>query len=284
MIKNYINFINESDSTTPFVSDILTRSWLSNPEFKKIHIKNIGDILQSVYQPIGNWKRKSESGFFGVMDLEWDNERWSILNRINTNYIALAIIINYINKALANSRIPMFNFTNLKFGSIEFYDEYNRLVDFMKKNSTKLFLKKTEEDGSNTINAVVSAIRGTKSAGDVGEKIVVDYLPKLNPNISNIRIPEGSGDATDMIGGSDVIFDFGGKTFTIQVKRVKNVLNKDGKYITSGASISKHYKTNYYAILDRSNLFFFNNKENGIELKDGELVVDATLLIRRFSY
>lgn len=284
MIIKYNDFIKESDSTTPFISDSITRAWLSDPKFKKINIKNIGDILQSVYQPIGNWKRKTESGFFGVMDLEWDNERWSILNRINTNYTALAILINYINKALANSTIPMFNFVDNKFDTPEFYDEYNRLVDFMKSRSKQIFLKTTEQDGSSTINAVVDVIRITKSVGDLGEKIVVDYLPKLNSGISNIKIPEGSGDSTDMIGGADVLFDFNGKTFTIQVKKVKAVSNIDGTYITTGASISKHYKTNYYAILDKSNLYFFNNKEEGIEIKSGELTINATLLVKRFSY
>ena len=280
-IKKYQRFIEGTSNL--IVNDGMTRVWLSDPSFKKIHIKNIGDILKSVYEPVGNWKRNEKSGFYGVIDLEWDNERWSILNRINTNYIALTIIVNSVNNALSNSSIQKFNFVDVNFGTPEFYNEYNRLVDLMKKNS-KMFLKTKETDGSNTINAIVNAIRGIKSAGDLGEKIVVDYLPKLNSKISNIRTPEGSGDSNDMIGGADILFDFNNKVYTMQVKRVSSVINKDGKYITVGASISKHYKTNYYAIMDRKNLYFFNNKESGIKISNGELEIDATLLIRSFSY
>lgn len=282
-IKKYQIFL-ESTSNL-LVSDFLTKKWISDPTFKKIHIRNIGDILKSVYDPINHWKRNEKSGFYGVMDLEWDNERWSILNRINTNYTALTIIINSVNNALSksNSKNDKINFIDVNFGTVEFYSEYNRLVDILKKNS-KMFLKTTESDGSNTINVVVNAIRGIKSAGDIGEKIVVDYLPKLNPSISNIKIPDGSGESTDMIGGADVFFDFNNKTYSVQVKRVKEVINKDGKYITIGASISKHYKTNYYALLDKSKLYFFNNKESNIQIVDGELSIDSSLLIRSFTY
>lgn len=272
-----------TESVSSIVNDSMTRSWLSDPAFKKIHIKNIGDILKRVYEPVGHWKKNDKSGFYGVMDLEWDSERWSILNRINTNYTALTLMVNSINNALDNSSINKFDFVNNKFGTPEFYTEYSRLIELMKKNS-KIFLKLKEDDGSKTINLIVNAIRGTKSAGDLGEKIVVDYLPKLNPKISNIRIPDGSGDSNDMIGGADVFFDYNDKTFTIQVKRVSSVIDKDGKYITVGASISKHYKTNYYAIMDRKTLYFFNNKESGINILDGELEIDNSLLVKSFVY
>lgn len=276
---------------TPLVTDYMTRVWISNKNFKKIHIKNLGEILYSVYKPIGHWKKKGDKGFFGVMDLEWDDERWSILNRINTNYTALSIMINSINDVLdkGKSNIEKFDFS-MEFGSKEFYVEYDRLMEFCKRNARKIFLKTTEEDGSTIINNIVNAIRRTKGVGDNAEKIVVDFLPKLNKKVTNIKLPEGSGDANDMVGGADVFFDFNGRTFTIQVKKVRsvNIYNKDNSvgvnYYTRGASISKHYKTDYYAILDNIDLYFFKNDNSKINLSEGELGFPDELLIKKFKY
>ena len=268
------------------VKDWMSRKWISNKKFKKMHIKNLGDILHSVYSPIGHWKKKNAKGFFGVMDLPWDDERWSILNRINTNYTALSILVNEINEVLerGNSDIPKFDLVSPVFGSNEWYEEYNRLADFMKRNGKNIFLKKTEETGSTVINKIVDAIRRTRSVGDQAEKVVVEYLPKLNSNVTNIKLPEGSGDATDMVGGADVLFDYNGKTFTIQVKKVSYVNKRGSVYVTKGASISKHYKTDYYAILDRQYLYFFKNDPSKIQLIFGELSMEEDLLIDSFKY
>ncbi|CAG7580746.1 MAG: hypothetical protein SLAVMIC_00542 [uncultured marine phage] len=284
-MKRFNEMFNETPPDIE-VKDFMSRKWISDKKFKKLHIKNLGEILYNVYKPIGHWKKKGVKGFFGVMDLPWDDERWSILNRINTNYTALSILVNSINYVLekGDSDISKFDLVSPTFGSTEWYEEYNRLSDFMKRNARNIFLKLTEEDGSTIINNIVTAIRRTRSIGDNAEKVVVEYLPKLNKNVTNIKLPEGSGDATDMVGGADVLFDYNGNTYTVQVKKVSYVNKRGSIYVTKGASISKHYKTNYYAILDKNYLYFFKNDPSKIQLIYGELSMEEDLLIKSFKY
>lgn len=277
MIKRF----NEMSSNME-VSNRLTRVWISDKKFKGIHMKNLGNILHKVYSPIGHWKKK-DGGFYGVMNLEWDDEPWSILNRINTNFNALTVMINSINDIL-DSDIPKFDLTSSEFGSDEFYTEYDRLMDFCKRNAKNIFLKTTEENGSSVINNIVSAIRGTRRVGDKAEEVVTKFLPMLNKNITNIKMPDGSGDSNDMVGGADIFFDYKGKTFTIQVKKVRFINERGDRFITKGASISKHYKTNYYALLDNNVLYFFRNMTSQIDLINGELSIPNTLLVRKFNY
>jgi len=293
--SNKIRKFNEMVGDTNLeVYDSMTRVWLSDKTFKKIHIKNLGEILYKVYKPMNKWKKKGDKGYYGVMGLDWDDEEWSILNRINTNYTALSIMINSINNVLdrGNSEIKRFDFITPKFGSVEFYAEYDRFMEFVKRNARNIFLKTTEENGSTVINNIVNAIRRSKGIGDDAEKIVVEYLPKLFGGVSNIKLPDGSGDANDMVGGADIFFDYNGETNTIQVKKIRS-LNKYiskykpyGKdvYYTKGASISKPYLTNYYAILDSENLYFFKNDTSRISIKNGELGIPADLLLKEFRY
>lgn len=290
-MKNIKKFNEMSAMISDKVTDHMTRRWISDKAFKLLHIKNIGIILKRVYEPKGHWKRRNgTSGFFGVMDLPWDSERWSLLNRINTNYSALSILINSTNDVLTkgNSDIPRFDFIQNPFGSATFYTEYNRMMDFVHRNSNNIFLKLTEDDGSTIINNIIKAIDRSKRIGDKAETVVSQYLPLVRSGITNIKLPEGSGDSNDMIGGADIFFDYKGKTYTIQVKKVSRIKKEPyyttKTYTTVGASISKHYKTDYYAVLDNKFLIFFRNDPSNIKLIDGELTFNRSVLVKEFEY
>jgi len=263
------------------VTDRDTRSWMSDKIFKRENIKNFGDILKSVYQPIGHWKKKP-GGTWGVMDLPWDGQRWSILNKINTNYSAFTIILNMSNEIIKGSKIEPFDLVNSEFGSEEWYKEYNIFIKFLKRNGKNIFLKVSDDGGSSIINKVVEKISWSSSKGDEAEIVTKKFLPKLNPGIRNIKIPDGYGDLNDMVKGVDIYFDYNDSKFSIQVKKMMGIIDLgDRGFKTKGASISKHYSTDYYSLLDNNWIYFFRNKN--MKLIDGELIIPQDSFIKRFD-
>lgn len=263
------------------VSSNQTKTWLSNPIFKKKHISLIGSILRNVYKPLGFWKKHN---FWGVMDLPWEGG-WSVLNKINTNYSALSIMINEINRALTQggSKIKPFNFSGKQVGTSEFYEEYERLMVFVDKNKTKIFSKVSEEGGSQVINKMVKLIRGTTRAGDNAEKLTVNILPQIFNSATNIKMPDGYGESADMLGGIDLTFDIGGIQKTVQVKKCTAVfLDKESEmYQIIGTSLSKHYEVDYISCVTRYYLYLFEYDAKRMERQmNGDLHINKELLVK----
>lgn len=279
-VEKYSEFDNSNSNLE--VTDRDTRSWMSDKIFKRKNIKNFGEILYSTYNPIEHWKKKP-GGTWGVMDLPWEDQRWSILNKINTNYSAFSVILNMSNKVIKHKpSIKPFDLKNPEFGSEEWYEEYDRFMRFLKRNSKNIFLKLSDDGGSSIINKVVERISWSSSKGDKAELTTKKFLPQLNKNITNIKIPDGYGDLNDMAKGIDIYFDYSGNTFTIQVKKVSNVLKLYDGFKTIGASISKPYSTDYYSLLDNNIIYFFRNKD--ISLVDGELILPMSSFVKKFKY
>tara|TARA_R110000772_G_scaffold20466_3_gene56819 strand:+ start:9160 stop:10887 length:1728 start_codon:yes stop_codon:yes gene_type:complete len=261
-----------------------TKEWMSNLQFKRIHIKLIGTMLRDVYKPIGHWGKHE---FWGIVNLEWETTKWSILNKINTNWYVLPIIINELNRALVEGGSPIepFNLVNIPFGSQKFYNEYYRMMAFIDKNKTKIFLKLDENTGSKIINKIVAQITSNTLSGDNAEKLVCEYLPQIFSNATEIKMPEGYGEAQDMVGGIDVTFNEGNIPKTIQVKKCRAIFKgKDGKYRVMGTSLAKHYNVDYIACVSNYDLAFFNYNSTKIEiLTNGDIKLDSDLLIKNIK-
>lgn len=281
-INEDLNNVNMNKRTIPLITDTQTSYWLSNKSFKKLHIERIGIILKNVYNPLGYWKKYQ---YWGVMDLPWEEERWSILNKINTNYRSLALLINGVNNAIVegNKNIPLFDFKNVIFGSKEFYDEYVRFINFLTKNQRVIFLKLDENSGSKIINSIVNRIRRTTKLGDKAEELVIRRLYKVfkGDSVSNIRMISGSGKKQDMIGGVDISFKLNGDNKTIQVKKGHSILKTSSNdYIIIGVSISSHYNVDYISFVINNKIHLFEYDKNGIDLQEnGDITIDKNLLI-----
>jgi hypothetical protein len=282
-MKENTEYGNLFNDETLEVTPIQVKRWLSNPNFKKKHIKNIENILRSIYKPRGHWKKYK---FWGVMDLPWEHESWSILNKINTNYNALSIMINEINRALreGNSDIPLFDFSDKRDGTREFYKEYDRMMEFVEKNKEKIFLKLDDNGGSQTINKMINQIQWNTKIGNQTEELVAKYIPYIYPNSTDIKVPEGGGQIKDMSGGIDITFNLDGQEKTVQVKRCKNIVRAGGEYKIIGTSLSKHYNVDYFACATTKYLYFFEyNKEFIKKLMNGDLIIDRSLYIKSYK-
>ena len=277
-----LNNVNMNKRTIPLITDTQTNYWLSNKPFKKLHIERIGIILKNVYNPLGYWKKYQK---WGVMDLPWEEERWSIFNKINTNYSSLTLLINGVNNAIVegNKNIPLFDFKNVIFGSKEFYDEYVRFINFLTKNQRVIFLKLDENSGSKIINSIVNRIRRTTKLGDEAEELVIRRLYKVfkGDSVSNIRTISGSGKKQDMIGGVDISFKLNGDNKTIQVKKGHSILKTSSNdYIIIGVPISSHYNVDYISFVINNKIHLFEYDKNGIDLQEnGDIIIDENLLI-----
>jgi hypothetical protein len=285
-IKKFENYNSSGgdNSNDIKINDYHTKKWLSYQKFKRSNIDNFHRLLKDVYKPIGHWYEKGYKK--GVVGLEWDKENWSLLNRINTNYSALSNLINSLNEYISENNIGIkpFNFIENKFGTSSFWREYERMIDFL-ENNKQLLLKTTKDGGSKVINDTIEPIFRTMSIGDFGEDLVMKYLPKLNPNITNIKSPDESGDSEDMTKGVDIKFDFKGKTYTIQVKKIKYTKKDGDVYKTYGSSIAKKYNVDYYAFVDKYYVRFFKNYPSKIDIKwGGVLEIDKNLLSGEFRY
>jgi len=267
--------------------------WLSDETFKQKHVKKINKMLRDVYKPLGYWKKYQ---LWGVMDLPWEVEdksgnlfadkKWSLLNKINTNFGCLAIMVNEINRALVegNSKIPLFDFRNKKFGTKEFYDEYDRMMEFVDKNKEKIFLKLTEEGGSKIINKMVNRIKASTRVGNKAEGLVSRYIKYIFPGAKRIEIPKGDGERQDMIDGSDITFYLNGSKKTVQVKRSKGIFKENNRYRIVGLSIAKHYDVDYIACVTKYYMYFFEYDQNNIEkLTNGDIIIDKSVLVRSFK-
>ena len=283
--KNFGELFEEKTLNDLKITSNISKAWISNPDFKREFIVFMGNILKEVYEPYGHWKKYK---FYGVMDLPWENRSWSILNKINTNYTAISILVNEVNRALyeGNSKVPMFDFISNTIGTEGFNTEFTRFLNFLGKNKNKIFLKLSESDGSSTINKIIEAISFTSKIGDKYENMVAEKLHTVFGNPTDIYVPETYGEKEDMTKGIDISFNQNNIKKTIQVKKVK-FIKKDGdtKYLISGTSFSKHYDVDYLVTCTYEFCFFFNYDRKGINILDnGDLVIDKSLLIKTVNF
>lgn len=278
---SYLFWASQEEKQSIRVTDKSTKVWMANNTFKNTYIKQIDSMLRDVYKPIGHWKKYK---FWGVMDLPWETERWSILNKINTNYSSLTILINEVNRAIleGGSDVPLFDLINKRFGSKQFNEEFVRFLNFLDKNKKKIFLKIDENTGSRVINKIVNVIKFTSKMGENAEVLVAKRLPKmLNGIVNDIEIIAGAGEEEDMVGGIDIVFKLNGNSKTIQVKRCKAVFkSRDGRYMAMGTSVATHYNVDYIAFVSKKVIALFRYQQDKIELlQNGDMMMDTSILV-----
>jgi hypothetical protein len=269
-----------------------TKKWLSNSYFKTNNIINFNKILKDVYKPVGHWgeknpEKKENKAITGVVGLIWEEERWSVLNRINTNFKSLSVLINKINEVIINySKITKpFDFKNNEFGTEEFNKEYQRFINYLYTHRDRIFLKLTKETGSETLNSVINTIKGTMKVGDKSEKITFDNIKKIFDDIQWIQKVGGSGERVDMIEGVDIRFKREGKPEqTIQVKTISMVEEYDNEYHLIGVGMDNHYNVDYLALVVKEDLYLFEYDSQLIDLRpNGDLIIDKTLLVKKIN-
>lgn len=269
-----------------------TKKWLSDSYFKTNNIINFNKILKDVYEPVGHWGeknpyKKENKKITGVVGLPWEEERWSSLNRINTNFKSLSILINKINEVIINySKITEpFDFKNNEFGTEEFNKEYQRFINYLYTHRDRIFLKLTKQTGSETLNSIINTIKGTMKVGEESEKITIDNIKRIFDDIQWTQKVGESGERADMIEGVDVRFKREGKPEeTIQVKTISMVEEYEDEYHLIGVGMNKHYNVDYIGLVVKQELYLFEYDSQLITLRsNGNLIVDKTLLVKKIN-
>lgn len=296
--KFLYDILNENIENTEQMIDNLkiqttdTREWLSDSNFKRINIQNFKEILRDVYQPHGHWGKNypdNPNSPVGVIELPWESERWSVLNRINTNFTAFKTLINMINRVIIeNSKITKpFDFKNNRFGSPEFYSEYERFIKYLYNHRNRIFQKLTPPSGSNIINEIIRIINNTMNKGDTTEVLVNKNLYRIFDDL-NWSIKKGeSGGFEDMIEGVDIIFkqnDQSKKRIQVKTINQRPVELSNGFLQLSGTGISRHYKVEYLAVVfNKKEVYMFEYNPDLIQLYSGDLLVHRSLLHKKIE-
>jgi hypothetical protein len=135
-----------------------------------------------------------------------DSGKWDYINKLNTNYSDLAELLtelfirgNMVDKLKNKNTLGLMEYLK----SIK--DKLERVIDkYIKLDEFKSF------------------VRNTKYLSKVGEKAENDVKNILEKAQINTIYQGGDGDFIDMIFGVDLIVNYGGEDFTIQVKSNEN--------------------------------------------------------------
>lgn len=239
----------------------LVKKWMSNPKFKKIVSSKTRDLLKNVYSPHGKYSNG------GIVNLDWESNDWSILNRIQTSYTALSSIFNYM-KAVSKGTLDLEKYD---FMSDEFLKCLDDIFDLANKKP-KIFLALQPGD-SKLIDSIVKNISKNTIFGNLAEGVTKRFILKNNPNIEFIETSR----ADDMLKGIDVSFKYNNKIYTVQVKRTS--IQKLKKGIVANLSLPRHYNVDYFGLYTYDTYYFIKYDIHKMKiLKNGNLYIPYELI------
>jgi len=235
----------------------------------RIKINNINlqsflkEILREVY--IKKWKSSTNKVLSGVYDTGYDLDvrGRSLLNWVNSSYMVLPLILNWLNKEiLSKTKNPLSSISlGDKYTQIDFYlsdwtYEMNKLFKIIYDYKYVIFNK-----NSDILNSILLQISSNHKIGDKAEQITINELVKKGINRNNIRQSK-PGEKKDANLGIDIEFIHNNKKYTIQTKSYSTIKKNNNNYIITGISKSKRYKN--------INLFSFYNPKYGFYLFDND--------------
>ena len=154
---------------------------------------------------------------------------WSYVNKLNTNYADLAELLTelFIRGNVAG-KLSSKNQLGLKRYLMSIKDQLLAVLDkYFKLDDYKEF------------------VRNTKVLSDRGEKAEEDVKKVLEKFGMKTLYSGGHGDFIDMIFGTDLIMEYKGKIYLVQVKNTEDQASKSSTY-------SKYKRLDYFATPTRS--------------------------------
>lgn len=186
-----------------------------------------------------------------------DGTNVSFLNFISTNYSAFSFIVNYLNiKILEGLKIgKKIASRQLDFdakGQKNWVKEMGNVISLIKRQKNNLF-----KQGESVFVKMYKKIEETTSDGFRSEERMRAFIQEIKPNAYNIR----SGSVQqDILKGIDILFDYNGKTYSVQQKMVESVTLKNNIYTINKITNNKNYNTNYIGYETKSGkLYLFKN-------------------------
>lgn len=179
--------------------------------------------------------------------------RWSYVNKLNTNYADLAELLTELfirggvaNKLSNKNKLGLKTYLNsIKDKLIGVLDKYFKLDDYRE------------------------FVRNTKVLSDRGEKAEEDVKKVLEKFGMKTLYSGGHGDFIDMIFGTDLIMDYKGKTYLIQVKNTEDQMLKSSEY-------DRYKRLDYFATPTNFGIIIKNKEGKITKLnKEGQVINDT---------
>jgi len=213
--------------------------------------KCIDSILKDVYGK--QYYEKGEYGpdeMAGVYDINGEQGR-SVINKLNTNYIAFTILLNDVNKALKKYNIPEIEIIGKT--PQEQQKEVNRFCDYLKKFKNRIF------PSSNTLTNIMSVLGKTHASGGKLESEIADRLKKEFGE-GNVKAEGRLGSKEDM-SGIDIFLTINGETLSGQIKPIYSIDKSEDEYVIKIKGFVKKYYTDLLIFGNpKSKIYIFKNE------------------------
>lgn len=248
----------------PYTKPVYFSIWEEST--KNLYCKKINEIMRSLFSEY-MFKNK-------ILNIPGDNQVYSFLNFINTNQACVSIIVNYFNGKIytaakeGKSLYP--RLLNFDTHPSKWNNELKILLKLIDIHKFELFKKGTfylerekRYQGMDIYSRLKEAVNCTRTAGEVTENILIDYIKNNFEHVTDI-CRGGNGKLMDFQ-GIDVLFLENGVEKTAQFKKCESVTYLNNQYIITGTNGTDSYTTNYMGFVDDiKNVYIFNNKDMSI--------------------
>lgn len=184
---------------------------------------------------------KCESkNYWGILETEGDKVIWSLLNKIDTNYVNWGSMIEekYLENLISGKsdseviheyfkQRPVNEILNSEMMGVLQKTEFEKQIKIKTLSLAELDLLESFKDlESIKMKSVFSRISKTTEEGDLVEEKFKELLNNLPENVQNINNFSTWGNIVDMVFGIDLTATINGKTYAIQVKKNKDHAEK----------------------------------------------------------
>lgn len=235
-----------------------------NPKVKNIYRRGIDLALENAFPQ--NYKHTNK-GMSGIFDLE--SKGWSLINKLNTNYICFCILVKDINRVLMSQGVKPINFLGIT--PLEQEKETERLVKYIMSFSKRIF-----NPESDTFKNIMSVLGGTHAKGEKTENQTMLKL-KNKFGEKNVVKVGGLGEREDMVAGVDMKINHNGNIYTAQVKPFKELKYENDNITIIESAAVKKYNTDWLIFTNKLSTHIFDNKNT--QIINGNFVFPKSSLI-----
>ena len=276
MLNDFLDELNENLNTDITINKMSlsdSKHLFSDGNFLERHKRNMTTILRSVYSPLGKWDDRK-----GIVDLEWETSKGSILNKLINDSLTFTILVNDINDILSKNSSLSFTFKNVNKESDRFHKEYQKFIRFLYKHKEKIFLKKTEKGGSEILNKIIASINGIiKQRKDILS--LTDKIEILIPGVSGIEI-----DLSDDHNSIGIIkFEIDGNAKSLLYKMVSSISFRGGYYEVKGIDILADITADYIVLGDEKEFTLFEYDPSHITTENEEIRLAKSLMLGKIN-
>ena len=242
----------------------------NNTSVKKIYCSGIDKILKKVFpDKYFGWNEYKKGDLPGIYDLEKHGR--SVINKLNTNYSCLCILVNDVNKVLNYEGRPEIKIIGEDYDTQ--IEQTTQLINFIDEKKDRIF-----SPNSSTYQNIMSTLYRTDKSGDKTEDIVIEKLIEKfgKENVTKIG---GLGSIKDATKGIDCEINSDDKIYTSQIKPFSYFEIVDGNITLFGVSGVKKYCIDWFIFHDNKRNETKIIKNNHTQIIDDNYVFPETNLI-----